>query len=301
MTELFGGPRPNFDELLNPQTESARKRVQLLRQKYKMDPRQMKEVDDLYGPLEWRLPESHAIYWASVGLKESKKKDLITLRRVIYQSMQIVVLRGRLISLQTNAPIQFGPNLNQVDRANAAYEQMIQDDAEMRHAIIGAHRNFLKEAVYLLYSHNQLAKANQYFKLVREKYPDAIPANLNLDEYVLQRLTGDLATMSQDRVKAVLEGLITQYFLNLAVDEDDKAEGFDRMGRHLWEYYDQRIANRRGPLEFPPYPEMKKTVRDLLLDPERGLPPEAAARLRTKLNLPTPSNPLPSAKTGARA
>ena len=66
-----------------------------------MDPAIMREVDRLYGPLEWRLPEAHAIYWGHVGLKYSKKKDLITLRRVIYQSMQLAVLRGRLISTRS--------------------------------------------------------------------------------------------------------------------------------------------------------------------------------------------------------
>src|SRR5262245_57313891 len=34
MQELFGGERPNFDELLNPQTDEARKRVALMREKY---------------------------------------------------------------------------------------------------------------------------------------------------------------------------------------------------------------------------------------------------------------------------
>src|SRR5689334_16549450 len=67
MTAVLGGGRPNYDELLHPQTDDARRRVQLLVEKYKMDPAMMKKVDDAYGPLEWRLPEASAIYWAMVG------------------------------------------------------------------------------------------------------------------------------------------------------------------------------------------------------------------------------------------
>src|SRR5258706_7891032 len=96
MTTLFGTNRPNFEELINPTTPEAKARATLLREHYKMDPQKMKEVDKLYGPLEWRLPEAHAIYWANLGLSQSKKKELITLRRVIYQSMHMMVLRGRL-------------------------------------------------------------------------------------------------------------------------------------------------------------------------------------------------------------
>ena len=51
-------------------------RAQLLREKYKMDPEIMKEVDDTYGPLEWRLPEAHAIYWAAMGLKAASEKSV---------------------------------------------------------------------------------------------------------------------------------------------------------------------------------------------------------------------------------
>src|SRR6185503_16303776 len=97
MQRVLGGGRPNFDELLHPRTPDARERARLLQEKYKMDPAVMQRVDAAYGPLDWRLPEASAIYWASVGLDKSTKKDLVTLRRVIYQSLQMTVLRGRIV------------------------------------------------------------------------------------------------------------------------------------------------------------------------------------------------------------
>jgi hypothetical protein len=287
MTDLFGGPRPDFDELLNPRTDQARRRVQIVREKYKMDPRLMKEADELYGPLEWRLPEAHAIYWATAGLKKSKKKDLITLRRVIYQSMQMSVLRGRLISVK---PLRFGPDLDKARVANAAYEQMIEDDAEMRHAIKNAHRNFLREMVYLFYSHNRLTEAEQWLQLVRQKYPEAIPANLTLQEYAFKRLTENISELTHDRTRAVLEGMILQSLSNLALGEDNRAEGLDRQARQLWEYYQGAIASRREQLNLPPLDEIKRTVRDQILDPQNGFSPDLVARLRARLGLPAPTN-----------
>ena len=297
MTDLFGGPRPDFDELLDPKTDEARKRVRIMREKYKMDPRIMKEADDLYGPMEWRLPEAHAIYWATVGLKKSRKKDLITLRRVIYQSMQMTVLRGRLISVQ---PLRFGPDLDKARLAHAAYEQMIEEDTEMRHAIQTAHRNFLRELVYLFYSHNRLTEAEQWLKLVREKYPDAIPADLSLQEYAFNRLTENISDLTHDRTKALLEGLILQSLINFALGEDNRAEGLDRMSRQLWEYYESKIAGRREPLTLPPLDEMKRTVRDEIFDPENGFSPDLVARLRARLGMPAPTNSAPSSPPEAK-
>src|SRR5439155_1627915 len=130
MTNLFGAIRPDFGELLDPKTPQAKQRVQLLREKYKMDPVIMKEVDDLYGPLEWRLPDAHAIYWATVGLKNSKKKDLITLRPVIYQSMLQVVLRGRILYVQPDGDLITGPNLDLAAKAEQTYERQFAEETE---------------------------------------------------------------------------------------------------------------------------------------------------------------------------
>jgi hypothetical protein len=156
MTRVLGGGRPNYDELFNPTTEEARQRVQLLRDKYKMDPAAMKRADDLYGPLEWRLPEASAIYWAMVGLEKSNAKELITLRRVIYQSLQMSVLRGRIVFVRPDGSFSFGPDLSKIPMAADGYEKMLAEEKEKPDAIKRGHRNFLKEAVYLLYMHNRV-------------------------------------------------------------------------------------------------------------------------------------------------
>ena len=90
MSEVFGKGEPNLEELFNPQTDDARRRVEILTNKFKMDPAFIKQVNEQYGPLEWRLPEAHAIYWAALGLKKAaenptkiKPEELMQLRRAI--------------------------------------------------------------------------------------------------------------------------------------------------------------------------------------------------------------------------
>jgi len=200
-------------------------------------------------------------------------------------------LRGRLISVK---PLRFGPDLDKARVASAAYEQMIEDDTEMRHAIQNAHRNFLREMVYLFYSHNRLSEAEQWLQLVRQKYPEAIPANLSLQEYAFKRLTENISELTHDRTKVVLEGMILQSFINLAFGEDNRAEGLDRLSRQLWEYYESTIASRREVLQLAPLDEMKRSVRDQILDPQNEFSPELVARLRARLGMPVATNPPPS-------
>src|SRR5256885_17264470 len=141
MDQVMAGT--NYQTLIHPQTEDEKERAGILRDKYKLNPVHMKEVDDEYGPLEWRLPESHAIYWATLGLKRAKKEQQITLRREIYQPLQLAFQRGRLIEINvgTNKQYQLGPNLAMIPTANKAYETMMAEDPEFHDLIAVSHRN----------------------------------------------------------------------------------------------------------------------------------------------------------------
>ena len=286
MTRALGSGRPNYEELLHPQTDEARQRVRLLREKYKMDPVMMQKVDALYGPLEWRLPEASAIYWAMVGLEKSNKKDLVTLRRVVYQSLQTLVLRGRIVLARSDGSYAFAPDLSKVPLANEGYEKMLAEETEKPEGVRRAHRNFLKEVVYLLYIHNRLADANRWMNVLKEKYPDAVPKEQSVEQYSLKRMTETMTDLSHNRTQALIEGLLTQHFENLAIDEDDHATGLLRMAQQVWQHYDSAIRTRPGPLKMEPLEEMSLRIRDELLDPRTGLPPEYSARLRTRLGLP---------------
>ena len=200
--------------------------------------------------------------------------------------MQMSVLRGHLVSVD---PMFYDADLSKVDRANAAYEEMIQEETEKQFPIRNAHKNFLKEVVYLLYTHNRLAEANQWFQRLREKYPDAIPGNKTVEEYSLEKVMGNLADPSHDRTKAILEGVIVKHYLYVALDDDAQAEGYDRMAQQIWSFYQQRIQKRQQPLTFPPLAEMKRAILEQLLGPQSRFNPELRARLRAKLNIALPA------------
>jgi hypothetical protein len=288
MTALFAGPRPNFDELLNPVTEDALRRVRVLRERYKMEPALMKKAEEQFGPLEWRLPEAHAIYWAMVGIERSPNQDHLPLRRNIYQSLQASVLRGRIVLAQTNH-YRFAPDLSKIPLANEGFEKMIAQEKDKPDAIRRAHRNFLKEIVYVLYNYNRPGEANRWLNILRQAYPDAVPAGESVDAYALKRTTERVADGDHNRTKAFIEGRLTQYFENLVVDEDDRATILLRDARQIWDFYADFSKSRPQALAMEPFPEMYRRVLESLLNPTTGLPPEYAARLRTKLNLPPPT------------
>jgi len=314
MAAVFDKKKPNLDELIDPKTDSARQRAQLLREKYKMDPAFMKMVDATYGPLEWRLPEAHAIYWAAKGLEAAqlhpskiKPDDLITLRRVIYQSMQLSFQRGRLISIALDRNFEFGPNLDIIPKVSQAYENAAEEDKENHDHILRAHRNFLRDAVYFLYEHHRLVDSARWYKYMSTRYPDrpiidndtnSLPANLSLDEYVVRRVAEDVNETDPNRIKALIEGLLTRSYYNMTVDEDEQAAGYRLMAEKVWSTYEAKIPQDKAGhdrIGLVPLAEIDKEVRERLLDPRTGPSFEARAILRTKLQLPPETIAPPSA------
>ena len=262
MAKVFAKKKPNLEELIHPQTEDQKARARLLLETYKMDPEFMKEVDEQYGPLEWRLPEAHAIYWAAVGLKKAaenptkiKEDDLITLRRVIYQSMLLSFHRGKLITNPFAKTFDFGPNLEIIPKVNLAYEQAAEEDKPNRDHILRAHRNFVRDAIYFLYAHNRLADSAQWYRYLATKYPDkpllenntnSLPANLTYDKYAVARVQGDVSeSPGHDRAQAILEGLLVNSYRNMVLGEDAAAAGFKLLARQLWVSYQSTIPKER--------------------------------------------------------
>lgn len=294
MTEVFGNrERPNWEELLNPQTDDAKARVKLLREKYKLDPKVMQEVDGKYGPLEWRLPETHAIYWAYLGLKNSKPEQLITLRRVIYQSMQLAAQRGRLIYNPVDKYFEFGPNLTAIPLANEGYEQMMLEARGDADNVQNAHANFLKQAITDLYTHNREADAARWHAYLGQKYPNRYTKpGQNVTDFVMERYK-ELMDLGKDKVQSAIEGMFARHFYELALNEDDRAQGYVRLIQAIAREYTKRVErSERDRVDLPPLPTLRQLVLDRLINAPAGdgWSPQLRLQLLTALGLPVPKD-----------
>jgi hypothetical protein len=300
----------NYAALIHPQTDDEKERTRVLREKYKLDPNHMKEVDEEFGPLEWRLPESHAVYWATLGLQRAKKQDQITLRRAIYQPMQLAFQRGRLIEVNvgTNKAYRVGPNLAMIPRANKAYEKMMEEDPEYRDHIKNAHKNFLKDAVYFLFTQNRRAEADEWMKYLVKSYPDATVydvrdpakpqekiADMTVEDYAAARVTEDVGETSNVRVRAAIEGFLVNSFYNLAIGEDDTALNYALLAQKVWTRFMTEIKDQTKRVGLPPFNEMEQEAQRVF---ESEYNSDIVDRYRTKRGLPArtnepPANPAP--------
>ncbi|HEY5297015.1 MAG TPA: hypothetical protein VIK59_03750 [Verrucomicrobiae bacterium] len=313
MTPFFGANGTNFENLIHPQTPEEKTNALVLREEYKIDPVFAQKVDEEYGPLDWRLPEAHAIYWAALGLQKAgenpgkvKADDLMTLRRSIYQSMLQAFHHGRIISNPFSQTYALEPDLELIPKVNDAYEQMYAEekDAGQKAGILRAQRNFIKDAVYFLYENNQVADAAKWYKILGKKFPDqpildndpnSFPRNLTLDDYAVTRVQEEVGDTSQERTTSVIEGLLLRAYSELAIGQDDRYEGFKLLAQKVYQHYGVRTKghNNTARVGLPPFALLNRTVLNDMLNPANGVPYAARAVISSQLGLPAATNAPP--------
>lgn len=280
---------PDYGSLLNPQTEEAIETELQLRNKYKMDVRLMKEVDNQYGPLDWRLPETHAIYWAMDGMRKSHNPYVLPLRRVIYQSMQLASRRGKVIENKPLKKLEYGPNVRIIPKANATYLQMMKEDPSRVEHISQGHRNFLFRAIRDLYLNGQREDAEEWFKYGIDYYEDfVIMEGDDVDSFVLWNLGQDLNALNMDDFHNMIKGFIQTAYYDMARGEEDGYRGRINTAKLVRDKYMYWIENPgmtniyQGRMLPSLYAIETEVLRELF-DPESKIHPELLEIWKTRV------------------
>ena len=299
MQNVLGG-RPDIEALEHPKTDEEKERAQKLREVYKMDPEVIQKVDEEYGPFDWRLPDAHAVYWAELWRQKGKLNaaDSDTLRRSIFQSLRTDCFRGGALAPSvTNVTVEnfmLWPNLDLVPKINAAYEKMISEQPNLNFQ--RAQKNFLEEAIPLLYINGREKDATVWFNYLKTNFTDAFvgrKGNGKLYDFVVATVAEDNGETDPNRVMGNLEGMYIHEFLSLLSDDDPRAVNYDTLAKGVWNHYQEKIGPiSKQRLELKPWQEIRQRTLDVMLDPRSGmLSPYNQSYLRTKLGLKKPSAP----------
>jgi hypothetical protein len=164
MTSLFGGGYPDYDKLsLQPD------KLGKMTGEYKLKLEVMRRIDWDYGPIDWRIPESHAVYWGICGREHGGSDRALPCERMILQSLRRLFAHGRLTITKDGQFIQ-EPAIDLFLKIVKAFESA-QGRYPKENTIEVSYVAFLTEAVRTLYTNGQKAKAREVFNNLAEKYP----------------------------------------------------------------------------------------------------------------------------------
>ncbi len=250
-------------------------RKRLLLDEYNMEPSRMIRYTQKYGPIDWRHPAAHALYWSARGVEESlsrwteenkKDFDFINTDRVTIQSLQELYRSGDVYfnffdSIAGGArPYQLGPNAHFVESYGEVLGELIARswaDIDKRPYTVYAagYENFLRDAVRFFYRRGQMDLANKYYKELgtfpRQNVNDpfyGINLATPLDQFVIDELGEDRIRSPYVLVSEVVGSLQGAFIDGLLAGDDDLFRRNFQWAGQAHKYY------------------MKTQVRDVIAD-----------------------------------
>tara|TARA_Y100000589_G_scaffold300447_1_gene310600 strand:- start:1771 stop:3216 length:1446 start_codon:yes stop_codon:yes gene_type:complete len=294
MKKIFG-TNPDFDAILLSKDPEILAMTNALKASLGLEIKVIKRIQDSLGPFDWRLPETHAIYWAWVGLENAHKGQRNFLRRIIWQSMAMAFERGRIVEHEEeakSATLEFAPNLDLAPYTHAMFKKIRKEEENPNYysTIDRAHNEFLQNATYYFYLHHQIETSKLWFEELNKRFPDALPTELTLEEFALNRFEKNLIKADMNQAGLIIEGMIRKFLFYLAINEEDRALGYSNLSQLAWKRHQQRVEKAKAAdrLALPEYDELLSDLLNRILKGEEGFTDSMIAVLKTRISFTDP-------------
>lgn len=145
----------------------ARARLAALR----LDADRMAALEKRLGPLDWRLADAHAVYWASQGLEVATGPERLMCMRGVYQPLMLSVFNGRFTGDLEKKQWSTGSN---PELALAAADFLAETSrAFPSRNLASVHLRYLAIAVQFLNQENRPELARQLYQRLLSALPPA--------------------------------------------------------------------------------------------------------------------------------
>jgi len=262
-----------------------------LRNGWKLEPELMRELNNTYGPteaadpnvhvpLDWRHPDSHALYWAIKGLKivaQDQGREIEAAEtnadRMVAHALQNLFRNGKLFiysvpvevpSEDSSQPPQvrmlkevfLRPDLRMFDAYNKSALAIIEKYKESERAgrqesLENGHRNMLINALLMFYQSGHKEQAQRIYGELRRLYPRP-DFDVPLLEFARARMLEELDRIGIHDAKEQTVGLLREAYYLFAIHDDDSAFGRESLAKEIYDHYNS-IYNEGERIDLPSF------------------------------------------------
>jgi len=273
-------------------------RSQRLKNEWKLDPKVIGELrtDKMYGPLDFRTPEAHAIYWSYYGFKQvgaDTSFEALNTDRVIYGSLQELVRRGRFFISEDGVPL-ISPDINMVPVVNRIYLSLgekwakaenIPSDGTAGETFKAGHINFLRKAIGLCYQYGAEQMAKKYWDQLTKMYPNP-EYNIGMERFIYKYVLEDMQSFGLTDVNASVNLFLFQSYLRYAAGDDYAALGMRKTATMMYSTYmkNRKLKEETGRMSMADFKQIDKNALEMAL---KSLPENLRQRLEARLKITT--------------
>jgi len=293
-----------------------------LRKIWKLDPVLMSNLNKTYGPidfadpnthlpLDWRHPDSHAIYWGVKGLQiaardQSREIDITETNsdRIVAHSLQNLFRNGKLFirDMPLQIPVEGSqetqtqifkeiftrPDLRMFDTYNNSFLSMLEKykiDDSTRDSLQNGHRNMLKNAVLSFYQSGHKQKAQQIYDQLRKLY-DLPEFKVPMVEFARARFLEELESIGLNDAKEQVILLLRESFFLYAIRDDETSSGREKLAQEIHNYYQKKYLDENR-IDLPAFKDLQYlALRDFLDD--RQFVPDLRLSLIARIEVERP-------------
>jgi hypothetical protein len=294
---------PLVQLMLDPKYREAGKRLltyvrrKVLTEQYNMEPERMIRYTLRYGPIDWRHPAAHGLYWSTRGSDlafervDSKLSwgdlDFANTDRQTIQSIQELFRTGTIHYDLISPDMWLAlPNVDFIDSYLAEIERLRErnpfEARERAFTLYGAgFENFLRDAIRLLYRRGDRPAAEKYQRLLFN-WPGLNTHNPELhqelakplDDFVVSEiLKENRETTPVVALQEIQGALEAAYFNGLLADDDEQFRSQFQYAQQFHALYQETqgfnvFINRheRGRLAFPSFDKFAATVFAMIVE-----------------------------------
>jgi hypothetical protein len=222
-----------------------------------LQPDVMAKADEAYGPLDWRLPETHALYWGLRG-RPFQKADYHWCDRLVWASMTEMVRGGALYFDPGRNLYLRGPRLDIAMKGIRRCEREAVFAAPLT-VMVG--EQFLHEAMMWLSVFGHDSEAEEALAVLR-RVPDSDVGNLGVEEVIRRELSSRLKGVDRKTGGDLVEGMLVRGYLWKAMDNRKIGAGFESLARLHWEALISLLGSAEADMTGEGWQELCKHAQD---------------------------------------
>ena len=196
----------------------------------KLQPDTMRTVDRLYGPFDWRLPATHALYWGYTG-RQARRGRSVWCARLVYEGLLETVRDGALRFDPARRLYVRAPRLDVAARASRIVAA--DPDAVAQPLSEAPAENFLRESMIYLYAFGREPEARESMASL-QRLPGVAPIT-SPEAAVRDELRLRMADLGIDTQERVVGELLTRHWEWHRLGDSAVSDGFKCLARLHWE------------------------------------------------------------------
>ena len=249
------GFKPGLGEALGKdavQVDAALRTI-WLNEKYRLDASIIRDLNNKYGDMDWRLPEAQALYWASEGIRRTGRHNM-QCSRIIATCLQEMTRAGRVLWTKRDDynMLLMAPNLALIKSACATYDWARQE-ADNLDSFRTGKINYMKNGIMFLHRYRYYKDAKEVFEMLKKD--DYTVKYTTIEDMVAKELSETLEIATAKQITTIIESYLENGFEALVDDDLEAARSCEVTAKKIYVQYQSGITSdkekgRRGLADF---------------------------------------------------